>query len=135
MQCWELLNVIILPSNFAALIVDTNNIHSSDLAKYKNLISICSICRVLIRSKNILIPNKMHFNITRCILFTMSSPTCFGRYSGHLQHDVFNHKNTGAVNCGTIKRTPKHATSRSITPFQLVHHTTVQVHQKDGTLI
>jgi len=29
----------------------------------------------------------MHFNILRCISFTIFSPTCFGRNSGRLQGD------------------------------------------------
>jgi hypothetical protein len=41
----------------------------------------CCVFRVLIRSKNICRTNKMHFHIIWCILVTIFSATCFGRYS------------------------------------------------------
>jgi hypothetical protein len=34
------------------------------------------------------ITNKIHFNVLRFISFTILPPTCFGRYSDHLQGDV-----------------------------------------------
>ena len=41
-----------------------------------------------VNGRNIQITNDMHFGGLWCILFTLFSTTCFGRYCGHLQGEI-----------------------------------------------
>jgi len=55
--------------------------------KCQTIFFTCSNFRALIRSKVCKWPTHA-LRYLWCVLFTIFSPTCFGRYSGHFQHDV-----------------------------------------------